>query len=81
MDYPPIPQFSLDFLLRSKTYVKEHPPNALQIYREFPLSSLFENVVRLVYIHTISCKLHWLCCTVVYTTVVGCEYSYGTIAY
>ena len=28
MDYPTIPQFRLDFLLRSITYLKEHPPTA-----------------------------------------------------
>ena len=28
MDCLPIPQFSLDFLLRSKTYLKEHPPSS-----------------------------------------------------
>ena len=31
MDYPPIPQFWLDFLLRSKTYLKERPPSVLSI--------------------------------------------------
>ena len=49
MDCPPIPQFSLDFLLRSKPYLKERPPSASIANREFPLSSLLEDVVRLVY--------------------------------
>ena len=48
MDYPPTPQFPLNFLLRSKTYLKECPPSA---NREFPLSSKLEDVVRLVYTH------------------------------
>ena len=43
MDCLPIPQFSLDFLLGSKTYLKECPPN-----REFPL---LKDVVKLVYTH------------------------------
>ena len=52
MECPPIPQFSLDFLLKSKTYLKERPPSASIVNREFPLSSLHaEDVVRLVYTH------------------------------
>ena len=51
MDCPPIPKFSLDFLLRSKAYLKECPPSANIANREFPLSSLLEDVVRLVYTH------------------------------
>ena len=51
MDCPPIPQFSLDFLLRSKTHLKEHPPSASIANREFPLSNKLKNVVRLVYAH------------------------------
>ena len=51
MDCPPIPQFSLDFLLRSKPYLKERSPSASIANREFPLSSLLEDVVRLVYTH------------------------------
>ena len=47
MDCPPIPQF----LLRSKTYLKERPPSASVANREFPLSSKPEDVVRLVYTH------------------------------
>ena len=45
------PQFSLDFLLRSTTYLKEHPPSASITNRDFPLSSRFEHVVRLVCTH------------------------------
>ena len=48
MDYPPIPQFCLDFLLRSKGYLKEHPPSVSFANRNFPLSSKPEYVVRLV---------------------------------
>ena len=51
MDCLPIPQFSLDFLLRSKTYLKEHPPSASITNRDFSLSSKPEYVVRLVYTH------------------------------
>ena len=51
MDCPPIPQFFLNFLLRSKTYLKEHPPSASVANRDFPLSSKPEDVVRLVYTH------------------------------
>ena len=51
MDCPPIPQFSLDFLLRSKTYLKERSPSASVANRDFPLSSKPEDVVRLVYTH------------------------------
>ena len=40
MDCPPIPQFYLDFLLRSKAYSKEHPPSTSNANRFFfPLSS------------------------------------------
>ena len=48
MDCPPTPQFPPNFLLRSKTYLKESPPRA---NREFTLSSKPEDVVRLVYTH------------------------------
>ena len=51
MDCPPIPQFFLNFLLRSKTYLKERPPSASVANRDFPLSSKPEDVVRLVYTH------------------------------
>ena len=51
MDCPPIPQFFPNFLLRSKTYLKECPPSASIANREFPLSSKHEDVVRLVYTH------------------------------
>ena len=55
MDCPPIPQFCLDFLLRSKTYLKDRPPSAaLQIWIFHRLASLHENVVSLVYTH---CKV------------------------
>ena len=46
MGCPSIFQFWLDFLLRSKTYLKERP---LSANREFPLSNKPEDVVRLVY--------------------------------
>ena len=39
MDCPSIPKFCLDFLLRSKTYVKEHPSSASTVNWEFPLSN------------------------------------------
>ena len=41
MDCPPIPQFCLNFLLRSKTYLNEHPPTCSTSIanRDFPLSS------------------------------------------
>ena len=39
------PQFSPNFLLRSKAYLKERPPSAS---REFPLSSKPEDVVNTV---------------------------------
>ena len=48
MDCPPIPQFCLNFLLRSKSYLKERPPSASIANRDFPLSKY---VVRLVYTH------------------------------
>ena len=51
MDCPPTPQFSPNFLLRSKTYLKERPPSASVANREFSLSSKLEDVVRLVYTH------------------------------
>ena len=47
----PIPQLCLDFLLRSKTYLKEGPPSTSIANRDFPLSSKIEDVVRLVYTH------------------------------
>ena len=50
MDCPSIPQFSIDFLLRSKLmYLKEHPPSVSIANREFTLSSLLEDVMKLVY--------------------------------
>ena len=48
MECPP-PKSSLDFSLRSKSYLKERPPNTSTADREFPMSSLPEDVVRLVY--------------------------------
>ena len=51
MDCSPIPQFWLNFLLRSKTYLKECPPSASIANREFPLSNKPEDVVRLAYTH------------------------------
>ena len=41
MDCPPIPQFFPNFLLRSKTYLKECPPSASASVanREFPLQA------------------------------------------
>ena len=51
MDCPPIPQFCLNFLLRTKTYLKECPPSTSVTNRQFPLSSKPEDVVRLVYTH------------------------------
>ena len=51
MDCPPIPQFFLNFLLRSKTYLKERPPSASVANRDFPLSSKPEDVMRVVYTH------------------------------
>ena len=45
MDRPPIPQFCLDFLLRSKTYLKELPPSTTVANGDFPLSSKPEHVV------------------------------------
>ena len=51
MDCPPIPQFSANFLLRYKTYLKERPPSASLANRKFPLSSKLEDVVILVYTH------------------------------
>ena len=49
MDCPPPPQFFPNFLLRSKTYLKERPPTASVANRGFPLSSKPKDVVRLVY--------------------------------
>ena len=51
MDCLLIPQFFLNFLLRSKTYLKERPPSASVANRDFPLSSKPEDVVRVVYTH------------------------------
>ena len=48
MDCLPIPQFSLDFLLRSETYLKERPPS---VSIAFQLSNKVQDVVRLVYTH------------------------------
>ena len=64
MDCPPTPQFCLNFLLRSKTYLKECPPRASIVNREFPLSVKPEGVVRLVYTHY---KVQ-ITCTMVYTS-------------
>ena len=67
MDCLPIPQFFTNFLLRSKSYLKERPPSPSVAKREFPLSSKHENVVRLVYTHyKVQIKLH--SCTVVYSS-------------
>ena len=51
MDCPPIPQFCLNFLLRSKTYLKECLPSAIIANREFPPSNKLDDLVRLVYTH------------------------------
>ena len=51
MDGLPIPQFFLNFLLRSKTCLKERPPSASVANRDFPLSSKPEDMVRVVYTH------------------------------
>ena len=51
MDYPPISQFCLNFLQRSKTYLKQRPPSASIANRGFLLSSKPESVVRLVNTH------------------------------
>ena len=51
MECLPIPQFSLDFILRSKTYLKEYPPIANITNKEFPLSRKLEDVVSQVYTH------------------------------
>ena len=45
MDCLPIPQFCLDFLLRSKTCLNERPPSATVANGDFPLSSKSEHVV------------------------------------
>ena len=57
----------LNFLLRSKTYLKERPSSSsiANSNRDFPLSSKPEDVVRRIYTTT-TCKLH--SCTVVYTS-------------
>ena len=59
--HPPVlPRFN--FLLRSKTYLKERPPSASIANRNFHcLASL-----TLWFTHTARCKL--CCCTVVYTS-------------
>ena len=44
MDCLPIPQFSHNFLLRLKTYLKECPPSASITNRDFPLSSKHKHV-------------------------------------
>ena len=67
MDDPLIPQFCLDFLLRSKTYLKERPPSTRIASWDFPLSSKPENVVRLVYTHVLQGANLICCCTVVYS--------------
>ena len=51
MECPLIPQFSLDFFLRSKTYLKERPPSKSIANREFPWSRQLEDVVNLVHTH------------------------------
>ena len=50
MDYLPTPQFCPDFLLRSKTHLKECPPSARIANKDFPLTNKTEDVVRQVYI-------------------------------
>ena len=64
MDCPPIPQFCLDFLLRSKTYSKECPPSVSIANRDFhslaSISTWWD-----WFTHTTRCKL--CCYTVVYT--------------
>ena len=51
MDCPPIPEFCLNFLQRSKTYLKERPPSASIANGDFPPSSKSKYVLRLVYTH------------------------------
>ena len=51
MDCQSIPLFWLDFLLRSKPYLKECPPSASIANRKFPLSIKPEDMVILVDIH------------------------------
>ena len=58
---PPIPQFCLEFLLRSNFYFKECPPSVSIANGIFPTQW---TVVRLTY--TTRCKLH--SCTTVYTS-------------
>ena len=53
MNCLPTPQFSLDFLLRYKTYLKERPPSTSIANREFLLSNKVEDVV---YTPTAWCK-------------------------
>ena len=64
----PSPSLAL-FLLRSRTYLKEHLPSTSN--REFPLSNKPEDVVRLVYAYY---KLH--SCTVVYISMYIYIYIY-----
>ena len=49
-------QFCINFLLRSKTYMKEHPPSAGTINRDFQLSSKL-HVVALVYTYKVQITL------------------------
>ena len=77
MDCPPIPQFCLDFLLRSKTYLKERPPSASianrfsTVYQAWGCGEVFTNTTPITSIKVTRCKL--CCCTVVYTST-RCEY-------
>ena len=67
MDCPPTPQFCLDFLLRSKTYLKECPPSASIANREFPLTDirsapliqLFDRVWRAHNPHVLDLYIHF----------------------
>ena len=63
MDCLQMPQFCLNFLLRSKIYLKEHPPSVNNTNREFPLSDKLEDMVRLV------CTHYKVQITVVYTSI------------
>ncbi len=56
MDCPPIPQFSIEFLLRSDTYLKERPAGTSIANREFPLP---EDVVRLTLQGAVYTAVQW----------------------
>ena len=61
MDSPLTPQFYLNFLLRSKAYLKEHSPSTSIANTDFPLSSKPEDKSRLI-LHTLQ-GLKQLCCS------------------